>query len=183
MSGSFQDRLRKAPAATERFAGELFRELAPKILFFFTACLVIFLLFKLFVANYSPVTFPAFTRAAVAALILGKVIPLLDWADRGYKFENHRRIVVALGKTLVYALVVIVLGTAERIFVAFREQGSLSAAMHFVIANASSRHFLGLVLLLSLVVGPYLTFQEIEAALGKGTLFRLLWQRPLERKG
>ena len=51
------------------------------------------------------------------------------------------------------------------------------------IANASSRHFLGLVLLLSLVVGPYLTFQEIEDALGKGMLFRLLWERPTDEPG
>src|ERR1700747_2609226 len=69
---------------------------------------LIFLLFKLFVAQYS-IQFSAFTKAAVAALILGKVVPLLDCAQSGYRFKNHRRIVVVATKTLIYALVVIVL--------------------------------------------------------------------------
>jgi hypothetical protein len=53
MNVSFQDRLKSAPVATGRWATELFREMAPKILFFFSAFGVIFLLFKLFVAQYS----------------------------------------------------------------------------------------------------------------------------------
>ena len=57
-------------------------------------------------------------------------------------------------RTLVYALVVIVLGTAERLFTAFRHQGSAEAAIHDVLSNANVDHFLGLVLLISLVVGP-----------------------------
>jgi len=71
------------------------------------------------------------------------------------------------------------LGTAERIFSAFRQQGSWSGAVDFVVANASTRHFFGLVLLFSIVVGAYLTLEEIDDALGKGTLYRLL----LERRG
>ena len=82
---------------------------------------------------------------------------------------------------LIVTMVVIVLGTCERIFVALHTEGSFGKAIDFVVANASSRHFLGLVLLLSLVVGPYLTFQEIEDALGKGKLFRLLLERPMDK--
>lgn len=53
MNVSFQDRVRAAPAATAKLATELVRELAPKVLFFFSAFILIFLLFKLFVAQYS----------------------------------------------------------------------------------------------------------------------------------
>ena len=81
-------------------ATELFHELAPKVLFFFIAFSLIFLLFKLFVAQYS-IQFSAFTKAAVVTLILGKVVPLLDWAQSGYRFKSHRRIVVVAGKTLI----------------------------------------------------------------------------------
>jgi len=179
MSGSLHDRMRKAPAATERFAADLFRELAPKVLFFFVAFLLIFLLFRLFVQDYSPVTFPAFTRAALGALILGKVVPLLEWAESGHRYADHRRIVVVVARTIVYAMVVMVLGTAERILAAFREQGSWSGAVDFVAANASTRHFFGLVLLFSIVVGAYLTLEEIDDALGKGAVYRML----LERRG
>jgi hypothetical protein len=113
MNLSLQEHAKSDPAAIERSATELFHELAPLVLFFFIALSLIFLLFKLFVAQYS-IQFYAFTKAAVAALILGKVVPLLDWAQSGYRFKNHRRIVVVAAKTLIYALVVIVLGIGER---------------------------------------------------------------------
>jgi hypothetical protein len=105
----------------------------------------------------------------------------IDWAESGHRFENHRRITVIVAKTLAYAMVVIVLGTCERLFEGFRAQGSLGAAMQFVIAHASIRHFLGLVLLLGLVVGSFLTWQEIDDALGEGALLRLLLE-PRARK-
>jgi len=182
MNVSFQDRLRAAPAATAKVATELVRELTPKVLFFFSAFILIFLLFKLFVEQYS-IEFSAFTKAAVAALILGKVIPLLDWAQSGRGFDSYRRVVVIGGKTVVYALVVIVLAIGERIFEAYRKQGSWSKGIDFVIANANIDRFFGLVLLISLVVGTYLTLQEINRAMGRGALFRLLFERPVDKKG
>src|SRR5262249_4517255 len=159
MKLTFQHRLRNAPPATGSVAVEVFRDIVPKVMFFFAAFMLLFLLFKLFVEQYS-IAYSAFTKAAVAALILGKVVPVLDWADSGYRFETHRRIVVIAGKTLAYALIVIGLGIGERIFSAFREKGSLGAAVHVVIASADIHRFLGLVLLLSLVIGAYLTMQE-----------------------
>jgi len=163
-------------------AADLFRELAPKVLFFFGAFMFLFLLFKLFVAQYS-IEFSAFTRAAVAALVLGKLIPILDWAQSGYRFETHRRIVVIVGKTLVYALAVIVFWIGERLLEAFRKQGSMSAAVDFMIANTNVQRFFGLVLLISLVVGTYLTMQEIDRAMGEGSLSRLLFERPGGQEG
>jgi len=161
----------------ERVAGELLRDIAPKVLFFFVAFLVIFLLFKLFVAQYS-VQYTAFTRAAVAALILGKVVPLLDWANRQYVAARPRRIVSIAARTVVYALVVIALGTAEKLFTAYRHQGTATAAAEQIWSAADIHHFVGLVLLLSLVVGAYLTAQEIDRAIGSGGLVRLLLERP-----
>lgn len=161
-------------------ATAIFWELAPKVLFFFVAFMILFLLFKLFVSQYS-IAFPVFARAAVAALILGKVIPLLDWADSGLLFENQRRIVVIAGKTVVYGLVVIILWTAERLFEAYRSAGTLQAAVDTLLAQADVRRFFGLVLLISLVVGAYLTLQELDRALGKGVLFRVLFDRPQRR--
>jgi hypothetical protein len=176
-----KQRLKRARAATGTIAKELFREMAPKVLFFFSAFGLLFLLFKLFVAQYS-IQYSAFAKAAFAALILGKVVPLLDWAQSGYRFETYRRIVVIICKTTVYAIVVIVLGIGERILEALRKQGSLSAAFDFLIVNSNTRRFLGLVLLISLVVGAYLMIQELDNALGEGTILRVLFERPSDWK-
>ncbi len=161
----------------ERRLVNLLREMAPTVLFFFIAFLLIAVMFKLFVSQYL-IEFSAFTKAAVASLILGKVILLLDWAQSGYNFDSYRRIVVIACKTFVYALAVIALGIGERIFKAYREAGSLGEAVSRLIANANVDRFLGLVLLISTVVFLYLLMQEIERAMGKGALFRLLFKRP-----
>jgi hypothetical protein len=154
--------------------------MAPVVLFFFIAFLLIFVMFKLFVSQYE-IEFSAFTKAAIAALILGKVVPLLDWAQSGYRFDNHHRAVVIACKTFIYGLVVIVLGIGEKIFHNVREAGSLGEGISRVVANANLDRFLGLVLLISLVVFIYLVMQEIEGAMGKGALFKLFFDRPLDK--
>ena len=106
----------------------------------------------------------------------------MDWAQSGYRFATHRRIAVIASKTLIYAMVVVVLGIGERIFETYRKEGSLRTALDFMIANSNGRRFLGLVLLISLVVGTYLTLQEIDRAMGEGSLYRLLFERPVDRK-
>ena len=152
--------------------------MAPVVLFFFIALLLIAVMFKLFVAEYS-IEFSAFTKAAIAALVMGKVIAMLDWAESGRRADStHRRIVVVAFKTFVYALVVIVLGIGEKIFEAYRKAGTLDGAVSRLMANANVDHFMGLVLLISLVVFVYLAMQEIERVMGKGALLRLFFKRP-----
>lgn len=170
-----------AAAATGRRATGLFLETAPTIAFFFAAFMAIFLLFKLFVAQYS-IEFSAFTKAAVAALVLGKLIFLLDRAQSGYRFETHRRIMVIVGKTLVYALAVILLGIGDRILKACLKEGSWRGGIDALEAGANLDRFLGLVLLITLIVGMYLTIQEINRGLGKGVLCKLLFERPVDNK-
>ena len=170
-----------AAAATGRRATGLFLETAPTIAFFFAAFMAIFLLFKLFVAQYS-IEFSAFTKAAVAALVLGKLIFLLDRAQSGYRFETHRRIMVIVGKTLVYALAVILLGIGDRIVKACLREGSWRGGIDALEAGANLDRFLGLVLLITLIVGMYLTIQEINRGLGKGVLCKLLFERPVDNK-
>ena len=124
--------------------------------------------------------FSAFAKAAVAALVIGKVIAVLHWAESGYAADRtHRRIVVVAVNTFLYALVVIVLGIGEKIFHAYRDAGSLGEAVSNLIANANFDRFMGLVLLISFVVIIYLAMQEIEQAMGQGAMFRLFFEPPM----
>jgi hypothetical protein len=155
----------------------LFFEMAPTVLFFFVAFMLMGVLFKLFVSRYQ-IEFSAFARAAVAALVVGKVILLVDWAESNRKLSSHRRIVAIAGKTLVYALAVLVFGVGEKIFEAARKAHSVGGGVHDLIANANMDRFIGLVLLISMIVFFYLLMQEVESALGEGGLFRLLFKLP-----
>jgi hypothetical protein len=155
----------------------LFHEMAPTVLFFFVAFMLMGVLFKLFVAQYQ-IEFSAFARAAIAALVVGKVILLVDWAEAGRSSSPHRRIVAILFKTFTYAFAVIVIGVGEKILEAARKAHSFSEGVDHLIANANMDRFMGLVLLISMVVFVYLLMQEIENAMGKGALYRLLFERP-----
>jgi hypothetical protein len=181
MSRSFLNILTSGAAATGTWAVELIRETAPKVAFFFVAFLLIFLMFKLFVAQYS-IEFSAFTKAAAGALILGKVIALLDRAQSGYRFATHRRIAVVAAKTFVYASAVILLGIGDRILEAARVERGFREGINVLIANANVDRFLGLVVLITFVVGAYLTIQEIDRAMGKGALVRLFFEKPSGEK-
>jgi hypothetical protein len=155
----------------------LYHEMAPPVAFFFTAFLLMGVIFKLLVTQYS-IQFTAFTKAAVAALIVGKVILLIDWAESGRDFGSHRRIVVIACQTFVYAFTVATLGIGERILEAAHKAHSLREGFDMVIANAHFDRFIGLVILISLIVFVYLVLQEIERAMGQGALYRLLFKLP-----
>ena len=71
------------------------------------------------------------------------------------------------------------LGIGEKIFHSVREAGSFQEGISRVIANANLDRFLGLVLLISQIVGSYLAMQEVSRAMGKGALFRLFFEPPL----
>ena len=73
---SFQDRLSSASAAIAHGTMALVRAMVPIVLFFFVAFFLIFLIFKLFAAPYS-VEFSAFSKAAIAALIIGRIALVL----------------------------------------------------------------------------------------------------------
>jgi hypothetical protein len=173
MGRTFRERASTVLAAIKG----LVREMAPVVLYFFLAFLLIFLMFKLFASQYS-IEFSAVTKAAVAALILGKVVPTLEWAQSRYRFNTHRRAVVVACKTFIYGVIVGVLVIGEKVFHGVRETGSFHVGVSLVIANANLDRSLGIVLLLSLVVGSYLVLQEIYRAMGKGTLFRLFFALP-----
>ena len=175
MNHTFQQRLSNGSAAAARWATDEFFKILPTTLFFFIALMLILLLLKLFISQYS-IEFYGFSRAAVGALILAKVVVLMDWAGSGRIASPYPRAVAIACKTVIYGLAVLVLGYGERIFHGYRQTGDLGDAINIVIANANLDRFFGFVLLISLVVSAYLAMQEISSAMGKGALYALFFK-------
>jgi hypothetical protein len=170
---TFQERLSSACAAIAHGTIALVRAMVPIMLFFFVALFLIFLIFKLFAEPYS-VEFSAFSKAAIAALIIGRIALVLDWAQ-GSRLAKQRRIVVIGCWILVYALAVIIFLLGAKIFQGVRAAGSLRGGIDLAIDRANLDRALGLVVLITVVVGLYLVMQEISRAMGKGALFRLFF--------
>jgi fumarate reductase subunit D len=174
---TYQQRLTMGSAAVARWTTEEFLKLLPAVLFFFIALMLILVLLKLFVSQYS-IEFYAFSKAAVGALIMGKVVLLMDWAESRRRASPYPRIVVIACKTFIYGLAVVTLGIGERIIHSYRRTGDFRDAASLVIANANLDRFLGCVLLISLVVSAFLTLEEIDRAMGKGALYALFFRSP-----
>jgi hypothetical protein len=175
MSDTFPKRISAVfGSVSDRLIG-LVREMAPVVLFFFIAFFLIFVLFKLFVSQYA-IEFSALSKAAVTALIVAKVILLVDWAESGHRFKSYRRAVVIGFQTALYCLVVMILGVGERFVHDMRQAGNVQDGLTQFTANANVDRFLGGALLVSLVVGSYLVMQEISRAMGKGALYNLFFR-------
>jgi len=76
----------------------LFWEMLPPVAFFFTAMILIAIVVKLLALQYQ-IHFYAFARAAIGALVLGKVILLMEMAERKSEPSKYPRAVVVAFKT------------------------------------------------------------------------------------
>jgi hypothetical protein len=93
MPDTLQERLTAVPLTVGRRLTGLFWEMAPPVLFFFIALMLIFAVVKLLALQYS-IRFYAFARAAIGALILGKVVLLMEMAEQKRKASRYPRAIV-----------------------------------------------------------------------------------------
>jgi fumarate reductase subunit D len=176
MSDKLQ-RLTVVPLTVGRRLTGLFWEMLPPVLFFFIALMLIFAVVKLLALQYS-IRFYAFARAAIGALVLGKIVLLMEMAERKRNVSRYPRAIVVAFKTVIYALAVILFEFGERTVRAWHKTGSLREGLATVKANAHLDHFLALLILGCMIIAMYLAMEEISHAMGEGALTRLFFKRP-----
>ncbi|HUN58676.1 MAG TPA: hypothetical protein VMU41_11215 [Candidatus Binataceae bacterium] len=176
MAGTIEDKAVAMPGAVARGIEGLIREMLPPVTFFFVALMLIYTALKLLALQYD-VHFIAFARAAIGAVILGKIVLLMEMAQRKRKPSNYPRAIVVVYRTLIYALAVIVFEFGERFARAWYKTGSVSQGAALVKASANLDHFLALLILGCMVLAAYLATQEISQAMGEGELTRLFFKR------
>jgi hypothetical protein len=155
----------------------LFWEMLPPVSFFFIAMMLIAIVVKLFALQYE-IHFYAFARAAIGALVLGKVILLMEMAERKSDPSRYPRAVVVAFKTAIYATAVFLFEFGERLVRGWFESGSLHGGLVRVWAESNLDHFLALLILSCMIIAMYLAMEEISHAMGEGALTRLFFGRP-----
>ena len=155
----------------------LFWEMLPPVLFIFIPLMLIFVVLKLLALQYE-IRFYAFARAAIGALILGKVILLMEMAERKSAASGYPRAIVVAFKTVIYAMAVFLFEFGERVVRAWYDRGNLHEGLAMVKANANLDHFLALLILVCMIIAMYLAMEEISHAMGEGALTRLFFKRP-----
>lgn len=144
---------------------------------YFLACFLLFLaLKKLFLDQYH-VKITVFHTAVIGALVVAKVVVLLEKTSFGGRFRSGRRFTHVLWRSFAYTAVVFVVSLAERLFDLYRETSELPTALSSLWASKDLDHFLAMNLCVMLAFLVYHCFSEIDRALGEGGLRRLFFAR------
>ncbi len=146
-------------------------------LYFLCCFLLLMLLKKLLLAQYD-IAFYGLSAAFFSALVVGKVVVVLDKTGAGTRFEaRHAPYVNVLYKTIVYSLAVLLVVAAEKVFHAYGETHDLAAAVAEVWHGRDRNRIMATVLCIGLAFTAYNLFSAVNRHLAGGKLAHWLLGR------
>ena len=149
----------------------------PVFLFFVDGFLLLLLIIKLALANFS-IEMTALSKAAVGALVAAKAVLILDETSLARRLRQIRRIIAVAVKTFLYCSITLLLGYMERFVEALRRKNDFDGEIRYLIDQASWYRLLGWALGISLVFAIHFALFEIDKRMGKGELWRLFFDSP-----
>ncbi|NQW52511.1 MAG: hypothetical protein HQ465_14845 [Rhodospirillales bacterium] len=152
----------------------LFRHLLPPTLYFFVAFNLIVFTTNLLAHNYW-FNLGSFILASTTALIVGKVVLVVDKVRIIDKFRGAPLIQPILYKTIFYCLVVTIVRFLEKIVGAAFDAGSLDQAAQMVLVDFTWHRFVAVQVWFFVCFLLYVTASELNALVGDGQLRRLFF--------
>jgi len=166
-----------APASLLSRAKQEAKEIGLVTLYFLFCFSLVLMLKKLLLASYDIEVF-VLSTVVLSALIVGKVVVVLDKTRAGTRFDStHALGAAALYKTLVYTAATFVVLFLEKVVHAYRESGLLGEAILAVWAHRDRNLILAKVLCVGLAFAGYHLYAGLDRRLGEGTLRRLVTTR------
>jgi len=129
---------------------------------------------RLVLAEYH-IGYLAYGWGLVKALILAKVILIGEIFHLGKRFESRRMIWAILGKTLLFALLILAFALCEHVISALIHHRAMKD--EFTFTRAQSYELLARVQLEFVALLPLFAFKELDRVLGAGNLASLLFGR------
>ena len=143
---------------------------------YFLICFgILLLLKKLFLAEYK-VQFNALSAAVIGALVIGKVVVILDKTAIGNRFrESHAAYIDITYRSLIYTFFTGLVVAAEKVFHASHETDGFVPALLHALENTNINHFWATVIGVFLSFVGFNIFSTISRHLGEGELLRLFF--------
>ncbi len=160
---------------TERIRHEI-REIGLVTLHFLVCFLLFLSLKKLLLAEYE-IEIAVLGTAVVGALVVAKVVVLLEKTSFGDRFRSVLPFFHVLWRSGCYTAAVFVVTLAESAFDVYREGTEPGALLGVLWAGRDFAHFLAMNLGVGLAFLIYNCFSEIDRHLGEGGLRRLFFTR------
>ena len=153
---------------------EEFLKLLPPTIFFFVALHLVSIIRTLMLkgTGLSPSTSMSI---AVAALILGKAVLLADMLPIINRFPDKPLAYNVVWKTLLYAVIALLIHYLERLVDFWREAGWFVAGNEALLAKMVWPHFWAVQILLVVLILSYCTMHELTRAFGADRVKRLFF--------
>lgn len=151
-----------------RFTSWLRHEIAtiiPTAVFFFVAFQLIAFTRALVLAEYG-IQISTFVNAAIGALIVAKVVLIVDLLPFVNRFPDKPLVYNVVWKTLIYLIAAFLVRYVEHLVEFTRELGSIAEAHRYMVHELVWPHFLAVHIWLFVFLFMYCTLREIIRVLG-----------------
>lgn len=156
------------------WARKEFNALWPVFVFFLVGFLLLILLLKAALAQFS-IEVTVVSNAVIGALLAAKAALVLDETPLGRRLARYRRIVEIAAKVLFYGITCLLFLYAERVLEARHKLHNWEAAFPHAYEQLS-HSILTWSLGISIVFALYFTFAEINKRMGQGELWSLFFE-------
>jgi hypothetical protein len=148
-----------------------FVEILPLTIFFFIAFSLVLLTKRLFLSEYG-ISWTGFGSAIVGAILVGKVVLLVDKLTFLNKFAHRQLIFTAAWKCLIYFLAAVLLQYLERlVHLLMKHESFLEANRHFVTDTVWPQFWL-IQMWLAALLFFYCAMRELVRAIGREKVFQ-----------
>lgn len=155
------------------------KEIGLVTLYFFFCFGVMLTLKKLLLVDYQVEKVQVISTAVITALIIAKVVIILDHTPAGTRFDANQPLwLVVLYKTLVYLGVAFIVFSLEKLFHAYRETGLIKQAVWEAWEHRKQNIMLIKLLCIGLTFLGYHFYAGLDRRLGEGTLRRKIFEHP-----
>lgn len=155
-----------------------FMKVLPPTVFFFVILHIVALIRSLMIKG-SGVDLPVSASVLIASLILGKSVLVADMLPFINRFPNKPLIWNVIWKTLMYALVALIVHYLERLYDFWKEAPNLMEANSLLWASMNWPRFWAVQILLITLIFMYCVIAELARVIGKDRL-KVMFVGPLQ---
>ena len=146
--------------------------------YFAVVFILIMIMKKLDLEDYN-IEFKGLSQAIIGALIMSKVIILMDLIKPGKWVERQPPIVDVVLRTLLYTVAVAIVIILEKAFERRHEPGNFTDAIKYIFSHRDIYHVWSTVLGVSGSLFVYMAFSIVQRMLGKNGLMKLFFHTSL----
>jgi hypothetical protein len=149
-----------------------FLEMLPPTIFFFVILHIVAII-RALMTQGTGISLPTSASVTIAALVLGKSVLVANLLPFINRFPERPLIWNAGWKTLIYAVVALIVHYLERLYEYWKETPSLAAANHKLLIEMNWAHFWAIQILLVTLIANYCVMAELSRVIGRDRFKRM----------